>query len=542
MNIKIVICFIIMVFLSLASPGAADTVWSAKKSGFIGSGESLAFENFHVRASVQNNESSSLIIYKDMIPIEFKDFRLNEFKQYKSLGITLLGIYGNYSWIAFSTLEEKTLWAFSERATLKWGETYSFENYSIRFDSLDKDSVTLVISGINTTRMDFFMKNDSKEYGNMRLVVTEINRTGIIELELIKYEIPTIKMEIITDKDEYDPDDIISVSINITGNKILNIARIILNSSNPVRFNPYFFAATGINGTKSFKSHISGLQADSRIIINAEIELRDYNNNAYFTTTSKEVSVKSYISIVKRIQEETDEEKVRVELVVNNSGLNSTFVHIHDNVSETNPKQMDWDIEIGPKNSSNVSYYINPRKPGTYQFPAATARWNGKISLSNMAKTTVHIPYIRMVKTATNNQGMTDVELEIINIGDRPANVSVNDKVPGDRLLTHGNATWSGFLDAGKSTLIKYSLMGKAASLPAAEATYRDILGTVRHAQSNTIEIKVITELKKADAIYLNAGRYEMMIFMILSFLIISGIIGSVAFTAYLITKNKKRA
>lgn len=467
---------------------------------------------------------------------------MNEFKQYNSVGITLMGINENYSWITFSKLEEKTIWVPSGRATLKWGDIYSFENYSIGFESLGKDSVTLAISEKNTAGMDIFLKNESKDYDNMRLVVTEINRTGIIELEFFKYDIPQIRSEIITDKDEYDPDEIISVSINIKSEKTLNIARIILNSTNSVVFKPNDFTATEINGIKSFTSQIEELPAGFTIVLNAQIEVRDYNNIAYLTTISKEVSVKPYISIVKRIQEETDEEKVQVELVVYNSGLNSTFVHIRDNVSETNPKQMDWDIELGPKKSSNVSYYITPQKPGTYQLPAATARWNGQMSLSNEATTTVHMPYFRMVKSAVNNQGMTDVELEIMNVGDRPANVTVNDKIPGDYLIASGKATWSGFLDPGKVDHIRYTLTGNASSLPAADATYRDILGTVRQAQSNTVEIQNIPEPEKADATPLNAGQYEMMVFMISSFLVISGIIGSVAFIAYLITKTKMRA
>jgi len=541
MNIKIVICFIIIVFLSLAYPGAADIVWTAKSSGFINSNESLPFENFIVKAKVQNN-TSSLTIFKDSTLLDIKDFKVNELRQYNSIGITLMGINGNYSWITFSKLEEKTIWVPSGRATLKWGDTYSFENYSFVFESLGKDSVTLAISGKNTTVTDIFMKNETKDYDNMQLVVMEINRTGIIELEFFKYDIPKLRSEIITDKDEYDPDEIISVSINITGEKTLNLARIILNSTNSVVFKPPDFTATGINGTKSFTSKIEELPAGSIIILNAIIEVRDYNNIAYLTTISKEVSVKPYISIVKRIQEETDEEKVLVELVVYNSGLNPTFVHIRDNVSETNPRQMDWDIELGPKKSSNVSYYITPRKPGTYQLPAATAQWNGKISSSNKATTTVHMPYIRMVKSAVNNKGMTDVELEIMNVGDRSANVTVNDNKPRDYSIASGKATWSGFLDPGKVDYIRYTLTGNASSLPAADATYRDILGNIRQAQSNTVEIKKNPEPKKAYSTPINAGQYEMMIFMISSFLVISGIIGSVAFIAYLITKTKMRA
>jgi len=62
---------------------------------------------------------------------------------------------------------------------------------------------------------------------------------------------------------------------------------------------------------------------------------------------------------------------------------------------------------------------------------------------------------------------------------------------------------------------------------------------TVRQGPLNTIENKKITESKKADAPPLNAVWYEM---MVIHDLVIScyfrEIIGSVAFIAYLITKN----
>ncbi|MCX9084731.1 MAG: hypothetical protein OIN87_08055 [Candidatus Methanoperedens sp.] len=543
MNIKIVICFIIIFLLLSASPGAADKVWVAKSSGSIGSNGSIAFENYLVKAKVQSPLSSSLTIYKNTIEIEKKDFKVNEFAQNDSIRITLLGVYGSNSWIAISKLEEKTLWIPSGNTTLKWGDTYSYENYSIGLDSLGKDSVTLSISGENTTVTDIFMKDDAKDYDNMHLVVTEINRTGFIEIEFFKYNIPVIDGKIITDKEEYDPDEIISVSISITGEKTINIARITLNSTN-LGSKTSEFTAFGINGTRSFTSKIEGLSPDSIISITSTIEVRDYKNIAYFSTINKEVSVKPFISIEKRIQEETDEDKVQVELVVYNSGLNPAFVHIHDNVSDTNPKQMDWDIELRPKNSSNISYFINPQKPGTYQLPAATAQWNGKTSLSNTVIMNVHMPYIRMIKTAVKNKGMIEVELEIINSGDRPSNVVVNDKIPAGNFLANGNDSWSGFLDAGKKTSIRYTLKGNSSTLPAADATYRDILGTVRYAQSNAVEIKNIAVVgsKKVDTTSLNAGWSEMMIFMILSFVVISFIIGIVAFAAYLITKNKMRA
>ncbi|MDL5503503.1 MAG: hypothetical protein QSU88_09830, partial [Candidatus Methanoperedens sp.] len=117
-----------------------------------------------------------------------------------------------------------------------------------------------------------------------------------------------------------------------------------------ITFEPDFFTGVNINGTKSFKSRIDKLPPGSTLTINAKIEGLDYFNNTYISTQSKEVFVASNISIIKRVPEETDDEKVLVELFVYNSGPNRTFVRIHDNVTEdTLENQRDWHIEVGPK-------------------------------------------------------------------------------------------------------------------------------------------------------------------------------------------------
>ena len=546
MNIKIVICFIIISFLPAASLGATEKVWNAKYSGFIKIDESLDFENYHVKVTALNNTNSTLIVYKDSGLIEKKEFQVNEFKKYNDAGITLLGIIGDKSWIAFSQLENKDIWVPSGRTILKWGDTYSFESYSIGIEAIGKDSVNLTVSGKKTVNTDVFTKNDSKNYDNLRIAVIDINKTGFIELEFFKYKTPIVKTEIITDKDEYFPDENISLIINITTDEALNIAGLNLESNNPITFKPDIFTGVNIYGTKSFKSRINKLPANSTITINAKAQVRDYLNNTYISTVSREVSVYPYITIIKRVQEETDDEKVLVELSVYNSGQNRTFVRIHDNVTEdTLENQRDWHIELGPKKSANVSYYISLLKPGVYQLTSATAQWDKEMSTSKKVKITYHMPYIRLVKKALKNAGLTDVELEIINSGDRAAIVTVDDKIPEGLSLESGSTTWSGFVDAGKSVNFKYSLKGNAVYLPEASATYRDIRGTVRLVQSNPVqknEIPGSSTVENVDTIYINAGRYEMIIFMIVSFLMISGIIGSIAFTAYLITKSKMRS
>ena len=104
MNIKIVICFIIIYFLPLASASTADWVWTAKSSGFLKTNDSLAYENYLIKVKMVDSNKATLMIYKDMALKEIKDFKVNEFKNYDDVGVKLLGINGNYSWISFSVL------------------------------------------------------------------------------------------------------------------------------------------------------------------------------------------------------------------------------------------------------------------------------------------------------------------------------------------------------------------------------------------------------------------------------------------------------
>ena len=96
---------------------------------------------------------------------------------------------------------------------------------------------------------------------------------------------------------------------------------------------------------------------------------------------------------------------------------------------------------------------------------------------------------------------------------------------------------------SGYKVSIRYSLQGNTESLPAANATYRDIRGTTRQARSNNIETKkAVSSNKTGETSPINAGRNEIIIFMVSSFLVIAAIIGSVAIAAYLITRFKTRS
>lgn len=560
MNIKIVICFIIIWLLPVASAGTTD-VWAARYSGFIQSNQSVSFENYGIIARTLGDTKAAISVYKDQNLIETRDFSVNEFRRYDAIGITLLGIKGAASWISISKLENKDIWRPLTRAQLKWGETYTIENYTFNIDTFGSDSVNLIVSNNSLAETNAFSINSLKDYGNLRIAVKDINRTGFIELEFFTNKADVIKAEVLTDKNEYFPDEPVQVTINAASDFVQNIVGIALESSPPAGIQPDSFSSTGVTGTRSFQSQITQKPANSTVTIRAKIETRDYYNNAYITTASKDILITPEVSIIKRAPADTDDENVTVQLYVYNSGFNNKSIHIHDVIpEELTAKELDRDIELGPKKSTNITYYVTPQKPGLYFLPAATAQWNGQSAMSQRVRMTVHMPYISMTKTAvktpyttpyktpylnTGNKSQTDVKLVISNTGDRPAQAKVSDKIPQGYSIVSGDTAWSGKLEGGESAAIMYSLQGNIEELPEADATYRDMRGAIRNARSNTIEqkakgISAGTE-KKEEPSTLNSEPYEIMSFMISSFIAIAGIITGATLIAYLFARYKRR-
>ncbi|HLE87969.1 MAG TPA: hypothetical protein VI727_09945, partial [Candidatus Brocadiaceae bacterium] len=379
--------------------------------------------------------------------------------------------------------------------------------------------------------------------------VRDINRTGFVELEFFTNKTPAINAEMSTDKDEYFPNENVLVTINIASDDVQNIVGINVESKPLTEIKPDMFSITGITGTKSFQSQITRLPERSTISINANIETRDYLNNKYIVNVSKVINTMPVVSITKRVPEETDEENVNVTLQVYNSGTTMENVSVYETIPEEfNLKPLSWRIGIEPGNSTNLTYQVSLQKPGQYIFPPTITKWKVYSTSSKEMVMTVHMPYISMTKTAvikTPYKSQTDVKLVISNIGDRKANVTVSDKVPPGYPVVSGNTTWSGFVEGGESTAITYSLQGNVESLPAADASYRDIRGVVRNAQSNTVEPKAkgigATVDKKEKASTLNAEPYDIMSFMISSFIAIAGIIAGAALIAYLLTTLKRR-
>src|SRR4030067_2872228 len=138
MDIKIVICLILICLIPSAS--ATDTLWIAKSSEFIGFNDSISYENYFVKATVLGDTVSTISVYKNKVLVEAVNFGINEIKNYDNISITLLGIKGGNSWISISKLENKEFWRFLKRAQLKWGDSYSIENYSFMIDTYGRAS------------------------------------------------------------------------------------------------------------------------------------------------------------------------------------------------------------------------------------------------------------------------------------------------------------------------------------------------------------------------------------------------------------------
>ncbi len=535
MNILIIICFILIFSLPPAS-GATDIVWAARASGFIKSDESLFFENYIIKATALDNEKASISVLRNNAHLETSNFRINDFKKYDEVGVTLLGIKGGYSWISISKFENKDIWQPISSVILNWGETHRIENYTIEIDSFGNDSVDLLISNKIMSEKKFFQKGDFKDYESLRLAVTDINMTGFIELLFFTDRDPPIKAEIFTDRDEYFPDEPINVTV-ITGDYSQhNIMGVMLDSSPRGEIVPSRFSTTGSTGTGSFYSQITRQPPNSTLTIIANIETRDYYNHPGVMSVNKSVSITPDVAIIKKVQ--ADDENVWVQLYVHNSAAGNKSIHIRDIIpEELAARALNWSIELPPGKSTTLQYNITPDKPGTYLLPAASAQWEGQSAASGGARFTIHMPHVSLAKSAVFNKGFTQVKLIISNTGDRPAQVKVSDRVPEGKRAT-GNTAWSGKLDGGENATISYSLQGEIADLPEASATYRDLHGVTRSAQSNVNNMAAGSETQNMHrGKPLNVLPNEMLLFMVSSFFGIAGIMIFMAMVAYAATR-----
>jgi hypothetical protein len=535
-----------MLIFSIPIASAINEVWVARSSGYINSNESISFDNYLIKSRVLDNNKASISIYERQALVGTTDFNLNDFKIYDGIGITLLGINKEYSWISISKLENKNVWKPFNKTILKWGDKYMIDNYTFELNNFSSESVNLTISGKGLVVSKAFLKDEIKDLGSdsLRAAVRDMNRTGFVELEFFTPRVSGIKAEISTEKDEYYPDEKINVAINIVSDDIQNILGVVLESNNPSGIYPDKFSMTQMTGTKSFRSQITILPPNSSITIKARITTRDYYNKTGESTVTRDILITPVVALKKIVPKDTDEEKVPVQLYVYNSGTSNMSIRIHDAIPEEfNLEEMDWDIDLGPKKSTNLTYFIIPQNPGSYSLPQAIAQWNGQSTISKKEKITVHMPRISMTKTSMISNNRTEVKVIISNTGDRPAKVEANDKVPDGHSIISGDTKWSGKIEEGENVTIRYTFSGEMLTLPAANATYLDIQGVIRHVQSNAIGPRkaVLQNNPNESSKPLNAGQ-ELLSFMVLSFISIAGIIivVSLAFYFYITSRSKQ--
>jgi len=76
------------------------------------------------------------------------------------------------------------------------GESYSIENYSFMIDTYGSDSVNLTISNNTGTKIEEFVAGGEKEFDNFRMRLTNINRTGFIDIDFFTNKLPDYKQSI----------------------------------------------------------------------------------------------------------------------------------------------------------------------------------------------------------------------------------------------------------------------------------------------------------------------------------------------------------
>ncbi len=525
---------IIILFLPAVCSGAAEKVWLSQSSGFVKQGGSLSLENYSLKVEALSSNKALITVYKGVNKIGSREYNVSESEQYDSIRVTLLRIEGEYAWISMSELKNIDVWILAGKKLLRWGERYHIENHTIEIATFNSSGVNLNISNHNVTKTDFFSEGDIRDYDSLRIAVKEINMTGFVRLEFFTNKKP-FQARLLSDNQVYFPDETPIVEVYISSKVVQNVVGIILDTMPPAVLNPKVFSASGLKGRQVYISRMSHLPENSTITINAKILSFDFHNNTSITTLSRNITITPIIGVKKLVPLDTDEDKIPVTLWLHNAGEHNVSINLQDTIpEELGGKTLNWSVMLEAKNSTNISYVIQPRKPGIYILPPAIARWNNHISLSKEVEMRVHMPYLHITKTKNNDGNNTHVVLDISNIGDRPALVTVFDDTNG-YLVTNGNTTWSGLLEAGKSFTLRYTLKGDANPLPPAKAIYRDMHGVLREARSNPVND---SRGGGNNEVLLNVPPYIIITSMILSFLVITSIMGGMVLIAYLAARK----
>lgn len=406
--------------------------------------------------------------------------------------------------LTLRTASAEIVWDDKGEVTLKLGDKYNLDPYTVQAMDFDRDGVLLTLYKYDKMLDTWVIKTgDDFVYNNeIKINKSEIfaGSKGFAKLHLWKRAAPDFVISFVTEKDTYSPGSYVPVTINInndgnvTAKNItvtLDHGELDLVTGEVKKHYDSINAKTQVSYSVTVAAPRSPKKSTFTLIVMAS----GYDeNNTNYKDGSKSLTILSSIYIEKTVEGKkvdnvpyvywgtTSNISIRV-LNIGNSDVKGIKVNdgITDDFEPVSLSFSTFDLSKGEEKI--LKYTIIPKKPGRYTLPKANASFvlnNEKVKLeSEKQELIVGGAYIQITKSyeILDEKGLVQVIVTAQNIGDMPAKAVIAESSPADvKLLGSVSLSRNVTLEPGEKEIISYlaSIPGKA-DLPPATISYNNL-------------------------------------------------------------------
>jgi uncharacterized repeat protein (TIGR01451 family) len=412
---------------------------------------------------------------------------------------------------------------------LYWGDSVTVDNYTVKAEDFSNDSVLVSITkdgkrliaaplsaGMNIEYNDEINVSAQEINPNYEVITADgkefqtKNSNPYAELTISERGEPNFDIQVVTDKDTYDPksgDNLIHVTINAENNGDAQANDVVMDIDTAgleLVSGQTEYTNSGIDKDESLIPINLTLKTptpweDSNFNIIAKITCNDIKNKNFEYESSKTINVeKKWDLIVTKAfpQERSLGESIPVTITAQNQGLcDIDNIVLNDSIAsgmhlqENKTLNKTFSLKSKEEAENILEYSLVSEASGEFTIPSCTVAFtlpNGQykeISSNNSGTVTIKEPDVKVTKTVDRQQLNVGDNLTIIltaqNNKDVNLDVKVNDTLPPGAKLIGGETSAKQILKSGGGSMsINYTIQMNTEGeieLPACKANFTDI-------------------------------------------------------------------
>ncbi|MFB3763878.1 MAG: hypothetical protein ACE14P_01365 [Methanotrichaceae archaeon] len=432
------------------------------------------------------------------------------------------------------------IWNEGVEGELHWGERLIMGNYSLNLDDFSTEEsgspkilVDLQRDNISLTTWplyagESFSLNDSIKVSADKIVMGGLREEPYAVVRMQLAAKPDVSLLLVSDKDVYNGGDFINLDLNIENTGVIDVEglRIILDS-NPSIATADYNRSTLKAGT-SWDDDVHTQKVDpirialrapylaepAEVLVRVRARYTDMDGNAGLSFGGTTFLISGSVQLHKTVED--DQEFGRTYYAtdsISNMGERTLNIKLSDSTGpdfSTN-SPLKWEFKLPGGETKIFNYDLIAVKPGMgLILPGAQAEYNfgNETHTIRSERPVVDVmgPFVEVKKVAYPSTA--DVGKEIVvstefnNTGNRKAEVSFREDVPGDLSPVWGKTSGSFILPPGEKQILEYCVRSLNAGefiIPATIA-YRDVRGNKFETSVPELEINVKEEKKIVHA------------------------------------------